>query len=107
MGEPFIDRAIAVIVDAVADFWGGEDATKTRAPLPIDAGLFTFEAGTYIDATGLCIAIFARTAVVDLAIAVIVFAIACLFGGEYFAGAHAPFASRADLFAWAAFADAL
>jgi hypothetical protein len=110
LGPVFIDGAIAVVVFAVAAFFGGGDFSLTGAPFATKADVGASLAETFVCcASGTAITFFlewifdARGVVIDQAVTVVVFAIADLFGGGTCldAATRALSAGRADLFACA------
>src|SRR5690606_25143766 len=71
-----VDRAVAVVVEAVADLAHRSDFTAARAPRPAAAGLGARHARADIAAAGLRVAVFAGAALVGGAVAVVVEAVA-------------------------------
>ena len=94
-GAPFVNRTVAVVVQAVAGLGGGRSA-RTGRPEPTNAGLDAHRARTHVRAAGTGIAAATLAAFVNRGVAVVVHAVAGL-GGRSRAEAQAPVAAHAPL----------
>jgi hypothetical protein len=101
--DAIVDESVAVVVFVVADFGLWQDLVEAGAPNPVSTSLYAVFAESFVlrrgrpCVTGLGVAIFAITAIVYGAVAVIVFAVTVFFGWLDFFLAWIPGAVVANL----------